>query len=142
MGLSAERKLIVEGVPKTWECWHRGCYYVALYALRTAMENSCTTIEVRRGPHHRHQFTIVELLAAAKRWWDPNTRAMQSYKFTRNYLNKPKFASGKVPRYLGTRMHQSRGATLDRTRPLFRVMQKITQPFAPTSAGKESKDVQ
>ena len=145
VGLSAERKLIIEGIPKgsrEWPCWHHGCYYIALYGLRAAMENSCTTIEVKRGTGHRHLFSVIELLNAAKRWWDPNTRVMQSYKFTRNYLNKPKFESGKVPRLLGTRMHQSRGSTLDRTRPLFRVMQKIQPPFAPTSAGKESNDVQ
>lgn len=118
-GLSAERTLNVEGVPaKGWPCPEaRGCFFVALYVLRAALENGCSTINVRRSPLHKHLFNVVDLLKYTAR--------------QRNgFLSRPKF-KGKhggermPPSYLATWKQRAAGNWLDEQHPVFSVATAI-----------------
>jgi hypothetical protein len=129
VGLSAERTLNVEGVPLQWRCEQKGCFFVALYALRSALENGCSKICVKRGAQHKHYFDVVELCLATKKVWGYAK------------LARPKVKSGQVPALLGTLRQRASGNWFDRQRPLFRVLTSlkatVTKPLAPllTSVG-------
>lgn len=114
-GLSAERTLNIEGVPtKGWPCPEaRGCFFVALYVLRAALEQGCSTICIKRSWSHKHLFDVVKLLKYTAR--------------QRNgFLSRPKFRAknGGVrmpPSYLATWKHKSIGNWFDVQKPIFPV---------------------
>lgn len=130
LALSNERHLVITGVPKTWRCdaGARACYYIAMYVLRAALENGCTTIEIRRGPHHRHLFQVLELIEAHRRYGSSNLR--------HGKITRPRFRR-KTPPYWATWTHRSRGSVLDRLRNWHRVPANIRTLFAPSGASKE-----
>ena len=112
LGLQKEKTLAVEGLTKDWDCWFRGCYYVALYMLRAALENQCSTIQIRRGAHHRHDFDVVVLLNHIK-------------KRRGGTLPRPKFKK-RVPAYWGTWARRAVGGILDKSRPTFQVLVSLS----------------
>lgn len=102
--LRAERTIYVEGIPKGWgACEAGGCFYVATYAVRVALENAASKIVVRRDGTHRHQFDVVDLLRAIKK---------QTGRLARPRLRSPK---GIHP-YFATANHRVVGNWTDRTR--------------------------
>ena len=114
-GLSAERTLNVEGIPaRGWPCPEaRGCFFVALYVLRAALENGCSTICIKRSWSHKHLFDVVKLLKYTAR--------------QRNgFLSRPKFKAknGGVrmpPPYLATWKQKAVGNWFDVQKPIFPV---------------------
>jgi len=104
-GLKAERTCYVEGVPKDWgACEHGGCFYVAVYAIRVALENKASKIVVRRGAQHKHQFDVIDLLRAIKQ--------QHGGRLARPRVRR---AKGIYP-YLATASHRAVGNWTDRTR--------------------------
>ena len=104
-GLRAERTMHVEGIPKDCaSCEAGGCFYVATYVIRVALENQASKIVVKRGPNHRHEFDVIHVLNAIKR--------LHGGRLARPRVRR---AKGIHP-YLATAGHRAVGNWTDRTR--------------------------
>ena len=67
-GLRDDRTFFVDGVPRDWgTCDEGGCYLVAMYVSRAAIEQRAGRITVIRGANHRHEFDVAKLMQHAKR---------------------------------------------------------------------------
>lgn len=116
-GLSQNRQLTVTGAPA-----HFPPVAVARYALRTALENDCTRISVRQGPHRRVDFDVMDLVETSRNDF--------------GYLARPELKL--VPATLGTMRQRAAGNELGRDRPLIVVPGTVTATpvSSPTAGGK------
>jgi hypothetical protein len=66
-GLRDDRTFFVDGIPADWgTCDEGGCWAVAIYLSRVALEQQCGRLTIIRGPH-QHEFDVATLLLHAKR---------------------------------------------------------------------------
>lgn len=66
-GLRDDRTFYVDGVPRDWgTCDEGGCYAVAMYLSRVALEQQAGKMCIVRGPH-KHEFDVARLIQHAKR---------------------------------------------------------------------------
>ncbi|MBF0262291.1 MAG: hypothetical protein HQL97_10720 [Magnetococcales bacterium] len=67
-GLRDDRTFFVDGIPPDWgTCDQGGCYAVAMYVSRAALEQRAGRITIIRGATHRHEFDVAKLIQHAKR---------------------------------------------------------------------------
>lgn len=123
-GLSNNRQLTVTGAPSSFPP-----FVVAQYALRTALENDCTRISVRQGPHRRTEFEVLDVIEACRQGSPGGTLATPRMRF--------------VPANFGTMKQLAVGNTLDRDRPLVVVPSGIqsTPVSGPMTGGKGASHV-
>ena len=122
--LSKERTLFLEGVPSNWPL-----AIAAQYALRAALENSCTTIAVRSGIHRRRVFSVIDLLEL--------TRYLQPGPLHR--LMPPQLK--RIPKYLATMGHKSHGSEFGITRPYISVPRSLTTSKAVSGLNQPQKEL-
>jgi hypothetical protein len=91
--LRKEKTLFVTGAPSNWPP-----VLVAQYALRTALENGCTVIEVQQGIHRRVTFDTMRLFTVARQWRGGRL---------------PTVKMARVPRYIGTWKQAAVGNVLE-----------------------------
>lgn len=123
LGLRDERTFHVEGVPKDWgTCEQGGCFAVAMYVSRAAIESQCGKITLTRGAH-KHEFDVATLMVEAKR--------QRGGKFS-----VPK----RPPAYLATMKHQALGNFVERKGLIIPVSASIT-PHAVSSDPGGTKEL-
>jgi len=113
--LRKEKTLFVTGAPLEWPP-----VLVAQYVLRAALENGCTTIEVRQGVHRVRSFDTMRLFTWARMWRGgrPPTPKMK-----------------RIPPYIGTMKQAAVGNFLEARRPLIVVPSLTLKPPVSSTPG-------
>ena len=73
--VSNERVLYVQGIPL-----QMGCHMAARYALHAAQDGGFGIICILKGPNHKHEFKVLDLVRKVKKWSGPSLTGLTRFR--------------------------------------------------------------
>lgn len=70
-----DRVLYVDGIPR-----NMGCHVAARYVLHAAQDGGYGVICVLKGPNHKHEFRVLDMVRKIKKWSGPSLVGLTKFR--------------------------------------------------------------
>ena len=70
-----DKVLYVEGIPP-----NMGCHMAAQYVLHAAQDGGYGIICILKGPNHKHEFKVMEMVRKIKKWPGPSLDGLTKFR--------------------------------------------------------------